>query len=65
MEILITNLLIQYGCIGLISTVFIDSIIRVTKSGEPFTLFEIVITILTWPVVLGRFLSGFFNDFFN
>jgi hypothetical protein len=65
MEILITNLLIQYGCIGLISAAVIDLIIRVTKSGEPFTLFEIIATIITWPVVLGSFLTGFFNDFFN
>jgi hypothetical protein len=65
MGTLILNVLIQYGAIGFICAAFVDLSIRVTRSSEPFTLMEILGTIIAWPLVAGAFLTSVFEDFFN
>jgi hypothetical protein len=65
MGTLILNVLIQYGAIGFICAAFVDLSIRLTKSSEPFTLMEILGTIIAWPLVAGAFLTSVFEDFFN
>jgi|LakMenE01Jun11ns_1017448.scaffolds.fasta_scaffold8620510_2 hypothetical protein len=65
MGTLILNVLIQYGAIGFICAAFVDLSIRLTRSSEPFTLMEILGTIIAWPIVAGAFLTSVFEDFFN
>ena len=65
MGTLILNVLIQYGAIGFICAAFVDLSIRLTRSSEPFTLMEILGTIIAWPIVAGAFLTSVFDDFFN
>ncbi len=65
MGTLILNVLIQYIAIGFICAAFVDLFIRVTRSSEPFTLMEILGTIIAWPLVAGAFLTSVFEDFFN
>ena len=65
METLILNVLIQYGAIGFICAAFVDLSIRLTRSSEPFTLMEILGTIIAWPMIVGAFLTSVFEDFFN
>jgi uncharacterized membrane protein YeiB len=65
MGTLILNILIQYGVIGFICAAVVDFIIRTTKSSEPFTLMEILGTIIAWPIVIGALLTSVFEDFFN
>ena len=65
MGTLILNVLIQYGAIGFICAAFVDLSIRLTRSSEPFTLMEILGTIIAWPLVVGAFLTSVFEDFFN
>jgi hypothetical protein len=65
MGTLILNILIQYGAIGFICAAFVDFSIRLTKSSEPFTLSEILGTVVAWPIVAGAFLTSVFEDFFN
>jgi uncharacterized membrane protein YeiB len=65
MGTLILNILIQYGAIGFICAAFVDLSIRLTRSSEPFTLMEILGTIIAWPLVVGAFLTSVFEDFFN
>jgi hypothetical protein len=65
MGTLILNVLIQYGAIGFICAAFVDLSIRLTRSSEPFTLMEILGTIIAWPLVAGAFLTSVFEDFFN
>jgi hypothetical protein len=65
METLIVNILIQYSAIGFICAAFVDLSIRLTRSSEPFTLMEILGTIIAWPIVAGAFLTSVFEDFFN
>jgi hypothetical protein len=65
MGTLILNILIQYGAIGFICAAIVDFTIRTTKSSEPFTLMEILGTIIAWPLVAGAFLTSVFEDFFN
>jgi hypothetical protein len=65
MGTLILNVLIQYGAIGFICAAFVDLSIRATRSSEPFTLMEILGTVIAWPLVAGAFLTSVFEDFFN
>ena len=65
METLILNILTQYACIGFICAVLVDFFIRLTRSSEPFTLMEILGTIIAWPMIVGAFLTSVFEDFFN
>jgi hypothetical protein len=65
MGTLILNVLIQYGAIGFICAAVVDFIIRTTKSSEPFTLMEILGTIIAWPIIVGTFLTSMLEDFFN
>ena len=65
MGTLILNVLIQYGAIGFICAAFVDLSIRLTRSSEPFTLMEILGTVIAWPLVAGAFLTSVFEDFFN
>jgi hypothetical protein len=65
MGTLILNVLIQYGAIGFVCAAFVDLSIRLTRSSEPFTLMEILGTIIAWPLVAGAFLTSVFEDFFN
>lgn len=65
MGTLILNILLQYVVIGFICAAFVDLIIRLTKSSEPFTLLEILGAVVAWPVVAGALLTSFLRDFFN
>ena len=65
MGTLILNVLIQYWAIGFVCAAFVDLSIRLTRSSEPFTLMEILGTIIAWPLVAGAFLTSVFEDFFN
>lgn len=62
---LIFNSVLQYAVIGFICAAFIDLSIRTSKSSEPFTLVEILGTVLAWPIVLTGLLRSLFQDFFN
>lgn len=62
---LILNILVQYAGVGLICAAFIDLSIRASRSSEPFTLSEILGTVIAWPIIVGSFLQSFFQDFFN
>lgn len=65
MGTLILNILIQYVSVGFICAAFVDLSIRLTRSSEPFTLGEILGTVVAWPIVAGAFLTSLFQDFFN
>lgn len=65
MGTLILNILIQYASVGFICAAFVDMNIRITRSSEPFTLSEILGTVIAWPIVAGAFLTSMFEDFFN
>lgn len=54
--------MIQYLAIGLIVAIFIDISIRINKTSEPFTLFEIWACIFVWPMVVYFFIKGFFDN---
>ena len=63
MGTLILNILLQYVGVGFICAAFIDLSIRASRSSEPFTLSEILGTVIAWPIVAVSFLQSFFQDF--
>ena len=62
---LILNILLQYGGVGLVCAALLDTVIRTTKSSEPFTFGEILGAIVAWPVIVGTVLNSFLEDFLN
>lgn len=62
MGTLILDILLQYVGVGFICALFIDLSIRASRSSQPFTLGEILGTVIAWPIVAGSFLQSFFQD---
>ena len=63
MGTLILDILLQYAGVGLVCAAFIDIVIRTTRSSEPFTFFEILGTVIAWPMIATSFLQSLFQDF--
>jgi hypothetical protein len=61
LELLFNQYIQPYLIIGTVISLTIDGVIRLSKSGEPFTVIEVVICILLWPSFLLQAIKGFFN----
>lgn len=53
--------LLPYFGIGVFIAILIDISIREMQSSEPFTLFEFLLCISVWPMVVVQIIVEFFN----
>lgn len=52
----IQDLIVHYFMIGTGLTLVLDLFIRFTKSSEPSTAIEVVVSIILWPVMVTAFI---------
>jgi len=59
------NYILIYGIIGVLVTIYFDTAIKSNPQGiEPLNTFELIVSVLTWPIVIGIWIYSFFfsND---
>jgi len=61
LELIFNQYIQPYLIIGVVISLTIDGVIRLSKSGEPFTTTEVIICILLWPSFLLQAIKGLFN----
>lgn len=57
------DLVLHYFMIGTGLTLFLDFIIRIVKTSEPYTAIEVLASIVLWPVMVCVFIVNFIKGF--
>ena len=64
MENLVLNIVQNYFIVGVVLVVAMDIAIRVKQASNPLTFFEMVCSIIFWPIVAGSLASDYINKDF-
>lgn len=57
--------ILHYLLIGILSTLFIDLVIRFLSTSEPYTPLEILLATIFWPFNVCIFIYAVIKSFFN
>jgi hypothetical protein len=61
----VQDLVLYYFMIGTGLTLFLDIIIRIIKTSEPYTAIEVVASIVLWPVMVCVFITNIIKGIKN